>query len=542
MRFIPKKVHPTTDKMNNKRIALKESASRKQIPANTIDESTIEKKAMLFDKSFGLMLDIVRYCTVENNREKPYVAYEVLVACHNEEKGISAEWKVYRRYSAFKRLSLRLNPQLLKQVGAFAWSKSSARDRSSEGDVYSLRACYMRDWLLKLAGILKNSSQPFDATMAMFLTEESDCLPFGTKNTKDLSIVFPTPDFSDSNENRNPNLGSDSVDGDMPTSGLRDMMSDYKPLFVVGKGSFGKVVVAKQRKPTEPEQLVAIKSLSKLNMIHRNQALRVDTERICMERANSPFIVKLYGAFKTESTLYLVQDYCEAGELYFHLERIGLFTNKVAMFYAAECVLALEHLHSLGIAYRDLKPENIMLCADGHIKLVDFGLAKLGIFDCASGARSLVGTTEYLSPEMISKRGHGFAVDWWSLGMVLYEMLSGLPPWYSEDKHEVVERITHQPLRFEGKMSNSARNLLAGLLVKNPYKRLGSKHGATDIKSHPYFDTIDWNLLATKQIKAPFIPKLKSSSDSKYFDHCFTSLSVNEEVSRPSWEEKQLMT
>lgn len=154
-----------------------------------------------------------------------------------------------------------------------------------------------------------------------------------------------------------------------------------------------------------------------------------------------PFIARMHSAFQDHSTLFFVLDYCAGGELFFHLSRLKCFTEPMARFYAAEITLAIDHIHGLNVVYRDLKPENILLGQDGHVKLVDFGLAKENVCNYDQGANSFCGTYEYLAPEVLARKGHGKAVDWWNLGMVLFEMLTGLPPWYTKEQKVLFQVI-----------------------------------------------------------------------------------------------------
>lgn len=234
-------------------------------------------------------------------------------------------------------------------------------------------------------------------------------------------------------------------------------VDDFELIRVIGKGSFGKVTLV--RKKTSGT-LYAMKVLNKSHILKRKQIEHTKTERRVLGTMNHPFIVKLHYAFQTPSKLYFVLDYAAGGELFFHLTRMKRFPEHVAQFYAAELASALDSLHQIGVIYRDLKPENILLDREGHVKLADFGLAKEGVSDPICGATSLCGTPEYLSPEVLNRQGHGHAVDWWNLGMVLYEMLTGLPPWYTTDKSVLFERIRTAPLKFPAYLTRSAAHFM----------------------------------------------------------------------------------
>jgi serine/threonine protein kinase len=216
----------------------------------------------------------------------------------------------------------------------------------------------------------------------------------------------------------------------------------------------------------------------------------------------------------------MILDYINGGELFFHLKKEGRFPENRVRFYAAEIVCALAHLHSLGIVYRDLKPENILLNSEGHITITDFGLSKQ--ID-EGGTHTFCGTPEYLAPEVLKGQGHGMAVDWWSLGTLIYEMLTGLPPFYSQNINIMYQKILNGELRFPSYVSSEAQSLLEGLLTRDVDKRLGSgADGSFDIKKHVFFTGIDWEKLERKEIEPPFRPKVKSEVDTSQIDTAFT--------------------
>eukprot|EP00541_Cyclophora_tenuis_P019054 CAMPEP_0116579464 /NCGR_PEP_ID=MMETSP0397-20121206/22265_1 /TAXON_ID=216820 /ORGANISM="Cyclophora tenuis, Strain ECT3854" /LENGTH=275 /DNA_ID=CAMNT_0004108945 /DNA_START=101 /DNA_END=928 /DNA_ORIENTATION=+ len=232
-------------------------------------------------------------------------------------------------------------------------------------------------------------------------------------------------------------------------------------------------------------------------------------------------------AFQSKDKLYFVLDYCAGGELFFHLGRLGKFPEYQSRFYAAEIILAISYVHSLDIIYRDLKPENVLLDARGHVRLTDFGLSKEGISSSSSGANSFCGTPEYLAPEILNRQGHGRAVDWWSLGALLYEMLTGLPPFYCQDREKLFEKIRKSELHYPASLTKPAKSLLRGLLTRDPNKRLGSGHtDAEEIKSHEFFSDIDWEKLAKGDITPPWKPQINGSSDTSQFDREFTSMPI----------------
>jgi serine/threonine protein kinase len=300
-------------------------------------------------------------------------------------------------------------------------------------------------------------------------------------------------------------------------------LKDFNLLKVIGKGSFGKVMLVLKK---DDNRIYAMKVLQKDSVIKRNQVEHTQTERNVLEYIRHPFIVTLRFAFQTKQKLYFVLDYCPGGELFFHLGRAGRFSEHRGRFYAAQIVLALEYLHSKGIVYRDLKPENVLLDAEGHIALTDFGLSKEGIQDNVS-AHSFCGTPEYLAPEILTREGHGRAADWWSLGALLFEMLTGMPPFYSRNRDRLFYKILKATLRIPKFFSPAAKDLMIGLLSRDPSARLGSEHDATELKTHPFFESIDWDMLIKKEITPPFKPTIPGLTDTRNFDQEFTSMALD---------------
>ena len=251
-----------------------------------------------------------------------------------------------------------------------------------------------------------------------------------------------------------------------------------------------------------------MKILRKSHLVRRRQIERTKTERKVLSMLDHPFIMKMYYAFQTPEKLYLVLDYCPGGELFFHLSRYRRFQEQVARFYAAELLLAIGHLHKNGIIYRDLKPENVLLDAYGHVKLGDFGLAKDGIRHPTQGAKSTCGTPEYMAPEVLNQGGHGFCVDYWGLGMILYEMMTGLPPWYTTDRSKLFRRLRSAPLVFpkEVHFSPQCRACIAGLLEREPRMRLGVMGLRSAMRHEFFYRKINFEALRAGQISAPIRP------------------------------------
>lgn len=248
-----------------------------------------------------------------------------------------------------------------------------------------------------------------------------------------------------------------------------------------------------------------MKRLRKTHLLKRGQIARTRTERLVLSMVDHPFIMKLHFAFQTEEMLYLVLDYCAGGELFFHLCREKKFPEQWTRFYAAELLLALGHLHSKGIIYRDLKPENVLLDSEGHVKLGDFGLAKTSITHYYKGASSRVGTPEYMAPEVLLQQGHGFCVDYWGLGMLIYEMMTGLPPWYTTDRHKLIKQLKYAPLVIPPSFSPHVTHFVSSLLVRDPRQRLGAR-GIQYAINHEFFRRLDFKALQSRQIVAPIRP------------------------------------
>ena len=215
------------------------------------------------------------------------------------------------------------------------------------------------------------------------------------------------------------------------------------------------------------------------------------TERNVLSYTKHPFIVGLNFAFQTPEKLYLILDYCPGGDMGRLLTKEKKFPEDRAKLYLCEVLLALDDLHKRDIVFRDLKPDNIVIDEDGHAMLTDFGLSKEGILDNKQ-AKSFCGSVAYLAPEMLNRAGHGKSVDWYLLGVLFYEMLVGIPPYFSNNKEQLFENIKKGPLKLPHNISADAKNLIISLLNRNPLKRLGARKDAEEIKAHPYFEDVDW--------------------------------------------------
>ena len=274
-------------------------------------------------------------------------------------------------------------------------------------------------------------------------------------------------------------------------------------------------------------RIYAMKVLSKKVIVQKKEVAHTLGERNILVRtamADSPFIVGLKFSFQTPTDLYLVTDFMSGGELFWHLQKEGRFNEARAKFYIAELILALQHLHQYQIVYRDLKPENILLDANGHIALCDFGLSKANL-QKDDTTNTFCGTTEYLAPEvLLDEAGYTTMVDFWSLGVLVFEMCCGWSPFYAEDTQQMYKNIAFGKVRFpRDALSTEGRNFVKGLLNRNPKHRLGANGDAEELKNHPFFADVEWDAFLKKLVVPPFKPKLKSVLDTSNFDPEFTN-------------------
>jgi len=305
-------------------------------------------------------------------------------------------------------------------------------------------------------------------------------------------------------------------------------IEDFTIKKVIGQGSFGKVLLVTKKDSSQKDRVFAMKVLNKSTIISRNEVEHTKSEKSILMKLEHPFLVKLHYSFQTPDKLYFVMDYINGGELFFHLQKEKKFSEERVRFYAAEIVAGLEYLHTAGVIYRDLKPENLLLTREGHIVMTDFGLSKEGLHDKEDRTGTFCGTPEYLAPEVLEGKGYGKAVDWWSFGTLVYEMLTGLPPFYCEDVQEMYTKIMTAELEFHSFMSPEAVDLLTKLLERNDENRLQEP---SDIKAHPFFKLIDWDLLLQKKVTPPFVPDVFADDDTSNIDPTFTEapIDVNED-------------
>jgi len=308
-------------------------------------------------------------------------------------------------------------------------------------------------------------------------------------------------------------------------------LEEFELLKVIGKGSFGKVILVRKKEGENKGRVFAMKVLNKRTIVERNEVEHTKSEKSILMKLEFPFLVKLHYAFQTSDKLYFIMDYINGGELFFHLQKEKRFPEDRVRFYAAEIVAGLEYLHSAGVIYRDLKPENLLLTHEGHIVMTDFGLSKEGLHDRDDRTGTFCGTPEYLAPEVLEGKGYGKAVDWWSFGTLMYEMLTGLPPFYCEDVQQMYTKIMTAELEVPDTVSAEAADLLSRLLDRNPDTRL---QDPPEIKRHPFFAPLDFEKLILKQIKPPFIPEVHGEDDTSNIDSTFTDEPVSVEEDEPA--------
>mmetsp|Transcript_73428 Transcript_73428/g.153268 ORF Transcript_73428/g.153268 Transcript_73428/m.153268 type:complete len:348 (+) Transcript_73428:197-1240(+) len=304
---------------------------------------------------------------------------------------------------------------------------------------------------------------------------------------------------------------------DMPRSDvdigtISPKLEDFEMLDTLGTGTFGRVRLCKQRSTGKH---FALKVLKKSEVIRLKQVEHVMSEKKILCQLNHPFIVRLGGAFQDTTNLYMILELVIGGELFSHLRKAGRFSNETTRVYAAQIVLALHHLHEKGIVYRDLKPENLLLDERGYIKITDFGFAK----EVQDRTWTLCGTPEYLAPEIIQSKGHGKAVDWWALGILVYEMLAGYPPFYDENPFGIYQKILLGKVEYPRHFDTQAKDLIRKLLQPDRSKRLGNlKGGADDVRKHKWFKGIEWDGLLRRQSPPPIVPELRHPADTRNFD------------------------
>uniref|UniRef100_A0A3P8YAH8 protein kinase C n=1 Tax=Esox lucius TaxID=8010 RepID=A0A3P8YAH8_ESOLU len=321
----------------------------------------------------------------------------------------------------------------------------------------------------------------------------------------------------------------DGIDAIKISQGLVLGLGDFDLIRVIGRGSYAKVLLVRLKKN---EQIYAMKVVKK-ELVHDDEDIDwVQTEKHVFEQASTnPFLVGLHSCFQTESRLFLVIEYVNGGDLMFHMQRQRKLPEEHARFYAAEICIALNFLHEKGIIYRDLKLDNVLLDHEGHIKLTDYGMCKEGIRP-GDTTSTFCGTPNYIAPEILRGEDYGFSVDWWALGVLMFEMMAGRSPFDiitdnpdMNTEEYLFQVILEKPIRIPRSLSVKAASVLKGFLNKDPKERLGcqAQAGFTDIKSHTFFRSIDWDQLEKKQTAPPFKPQITDDYGLENFDTQFTN-------------------
>lgn len=299
---------------------------------------------------------------------------------------------------------------------------------------------------------------------------------------------------------------------DMDLTNRQLTVNDFQQGKTLGTGAFGRVKFVTYR---TTGQFYALKMLKKAAIIKMKQVDHIASEKSILSSLKHPFIVNMYGCFHDSRFIYMLLEYVVGGEFFTHLRKAGKFDNDTACFYGAQIASIFEYCHSKNIVYRDLKPENILLMSDGYLKLTDFGFAKV----IEHRTYTLCGTPEYIAPEVLLNKGHGKPVDWWTLGILIYEMIVGYPPFVDEDPMGIYQKILSGKIVFPKLFDKNAKGLVKKLLTADLGKRYGNlKNGVGDIKSHKWFKDVNWQDLIDKKHTAPFKPKVASESDTSNFD------------------------
>jgi serine/threonine protein kinase len=293
-------------------------------------------------------------------------------------------------------------------------------------------------------------------------------------------------------------------------------MDDYVVISSLGKGSFGLVQLVRSKRD---RKLYAMKLMEKKLLQETDQVTQTITEKQVLFKVAYPFCVSAHATFQTPEMIVMVLDYVPGGELFGRLKEDGKFSESRARLYAAELALALGHLHTQGFIYRDLKPENILVDRDGHLKITDFGLVKSQMNGAYATTTTFCGTPEYIAPEMLQQQPYTKSVDWWSYGILVYEMLAGIPPFYDENTNRMYRRIISEEIQFPDDFPPSARELVKALCDRNPLTRLGaSERDVEEVKAHPFFVSLSWESIYEKKYTPEWVPQIANEQDTQFFD------------------------
>jgi len=301
-------------------------------------------------------------------------------------------------------------------------------------------------------------------------------------------------------------------EGELDLSAKSLVVADFQLGKTLGTGAFGRVRFVTY-KATGAHY--ALKTLKKAAIIKMKQVDHIMSEKAILQQMQHPFIVNMFGAFHDPKYIFMVLQYIVGGEFFTHLRKAGRFDNDQSCFYSSQIAAIFEYCHGKEIVYRDLKPENILINGDGYVKLTDFGFAKV----IEHRTYTLCGTPEYIAPEVLLNKGHGKPVDWWTLGILVYEMIVGYPPFVDEDPMGIYQKILAGKITFPKIFHKEAKSLVKKLLTPDLGKRFGNlKNGANDIKEHKWFKDLNWDALLKKEIEAPFKPVIKNATDTSNFD------------------------
>uniref|UniRef100_A0A4W5MVS2 Serum/glucocorticoid regulated kinase family member 3 n=1 Tax=Hucho hucho TaxID=62062 RepID=A0A4W5MVS2_9TELE len=422
----------------------------------------------------------------QRDKKKRYTVYKVMVNVGRH------EWFVFRRYAEFDKLYNTLRKQF-PSLNLKIPAKRIFGD-NFDPEFIKQRRTGLHEFIQRLVSHPQLSSQP---DVRAFLQMDK---------SQNFSDASEDEDDKNSSTSRNINLG--------PSGNPHAKPTDFDFLKVIGKGSFGKVLLAKRKLDGK---YYAIKVLQKRVILNRREQKHIMAERnVLLKNVKHPFLVGLHYSFQTADKLYFVLDFVNGGELFFHLQKERTFPEPRAKFYIAEMASALGYLHSLNIVYRMSNVFQDSVCKDGK------SLSLLIYLTFSS--------PQYLAPEVLRKQPYDNTVDWWCLGSVLYEMLFGLPPFYSRDTHEMYDNILHKPLMMRPGASNTAWSLLQALLEKDGTHRLGSRDDFNEIKAHNFFSVIKWDDLEQRKVPPPFTPNVNSPYDITNFDPEFTDETVPNSV------------
>ncbi|OAT10539.1 AGC/RSK protein kinase [Blastomyces gilchristii SLH14081] len=462
----------------------------------------------------------------KNRRKKKLQRSAEVQAAATTVRGFNANASTDDEFDYSNPGSKNLSPWLPPRVNC--GNSPGLRPSSSNGGISTLK--------LQLDALSLSNSRPASCSTSHLGSQTPSCASVTSDSDQTTSYEVPLEhDFVSPDADGAPSDAMSFGNKECLKNDLCRKMSaaDFEPLSCLGKGTFGTVLLVRH---SMTGILYAQKQFRKASLtVHRKLVEQTKTERAILESVNRhPFVVKLYYAFQDHEKLYLILEYAQGGELFTHLAMERMFTEEVASFYMAELVLALEHLHqNVGVVYRDLKPENCLLDADGHLLLTDFGLSKVAV-DGQDRCNSSLGTVEYMAPEVVQGKPYGKACDWWSLGALAFDLLTGSPPFKANNHAKIQEKIVKQKLVLPYFLGPDAKDLLTRLLRKEPHKRLGYNmpKDLQTIKKHRFFRKIDWKALERRELEPPIKPLITDPALAENFSSDFTCLPLSPVVTK----------